>query len=585
MRPCVRSKSMLAAGVVAGLALAACGSSSPDSSPGETFGGDRASEAIDSDREAPAAPIEGAAAGGTATMLLPFGANFLSLWDPSGIYYTTPVAILSGLVTRSLTQYVYDPASGSMVLVPDIATDLGTPNEDFTEWTFTIRDGVKFEDGTEVTADDVAFGIMRSFDRAAFPSGPTYSNDYFLGGDDYNGPYRTGTDYPGVVVEGDKLILKMQRPFPDMPYYAAFPAMGPIPERGSDPATYWRHPQATGPYRYADSAPEDSSLTLVRNEHWDPDTDPGRHAYPDRYEFRLSVPVKRIFATILGDSEQAQTMLTDAHVFGADYRKAEQLNRVALGSSPCTKAWWPDYRKIDDIRVRQAIGYAYPYRLHEDLYGDVPGVTVLYGTSILPPDIPGRQDYTVLETQPGETDPDRAKESLREAGWAPGEYELTWPYDESDPFAVSETQVIVKALEAGGFRARPLGFASNDDFAEANNDPDAPFNVRINPGWCSDWPSGSSWFPNWLHSEGEVNLGYFEEPAVDSEIERIGQLPIEEQPAEWGALDKSIMTDYYPAITTWYNGAAIPHGSTIGGMNVDSSYGGGPTWKDLYVMR
>ncbi len=45
------------------------------------------------------------------------------------------------------------------------------------------------------------------------------------------------------------------------------------------------------------------------------------------------------------------------------------------------------------------------------------------------------------------------------------------------------------------------------------------------------------------------------------------------------------MTDYYPAITTWYNGAAIPHGSTIGGMNVDSSYGGGPTWKDLYVMR
>ena len=30
-----------------------------------------------------------------------------------------------------------------MVLIPDLATDLGTPNEDFTEWTFTLREGLK----------------------------------------------------------------------------------------------------------------------------------------------------------------------------------------------------------------------------------------------------------------------------------------------------------------------------------------------------------------------------------------------------------------------------------------------------------
>ncbi|MBA2533356.1 MAG: hypothetical protein H0V23_14885 [Nocardioidaceae bacterium] len=575
---------MIAAAVVAALALAACDSESADVPPVGISAGARGSEAIDPDREAPAAPIEGAAAGGTVTVLVPFEASVLSLWYPSGIYFATPNAILSGLVTRSLTQYVYDPTSGSMVLVPDIATDLGTPNADFTEWTHTIRDGVKFEDGTEVTADHVAFGIKRSFDRAAFPLGPRYSNDYFLDGEDYNGPYSTGTHYSGIVVEGDKLILKMTRSFPDMPYYAAFPQMGPVPEQGSNPATYWRHPLATGPYRYAASAPEGSLLTLVRNEHWDPDTDPGRHAYPDRYKFRFSVPEKRIPATILGDSEQAQTTLSIQSVYGVDYRKAEQLDRLTVGSSPCTHTWWPDYRKLTDIRMRQAIGYAYPYRLNENLYGDIPGTTVVYGTSILPPGIPGRQDYTVQETTPGDTDPDKAKELLREAGWAPGEYELTWPYDESDPFAVDETRVITKALEAAGFKARPLGFASDDDFEQANNDPDGPFNVRIGIGWCSDWPSGGSWFPHLLHSEGEENLGYFDEPTVDAEIERIGQLPIEEQPAEWSTLDKSIMTDYYPAITTYYNGAAIPHGARIGGMNVDD-VNGEPTWKDIFVMR
>ena len=79
-----------------------------------------------------------------------------------------------------------------MILVPDLATDLGTPNDDYTEWTFTIRDGVKYENGQEVTPEDIAFGIKRSFDRTTFPEGAAYSNDYFLNGDTYKGPY-TGT--------------------------------------------------------------------------------------------------------------------------------------------------------------------------------------------------------------------------------------------------------------------------------------------------------------------------------------------------------------------------------------------------------
>ena len=59
-----------------------------------------------------------------------------------------------------------------MILVPDLATDLGTPNEDFTEWTFTIRDDATWEDGKPITAEEVAWGISRSLDSDAFPSGP-----------------------------------------------------------------------------------------------------------------------------------------------------------------------------------------------------------------------------------------------------------------------------------------------------------------------------------------------------------------------------------------------------------------------------
>ena len=124
---------------------------------------------------------------------------------PSEIYYTHTYGIGSGLIYRSLTQYVIE--DGVPVLVPDLATDTGTPNEDFTEWTFTIRDGVKYEDGTPVTAEDVKFGMESSMDLETFPESPGfYSQEYFEGGADFKGPY---TD-PGATARLDR--RRRQRP-------------------------------------------------------------------------------------------------------------------------------------------------------------------------------------------------------------------------------------------------------------------------------------------------------------------------------------------------------------------------------------
>ena len=154
---------------------------------------------------------------------------------------------MSGLVTRSLTQYKYDPKSKQMILVPDLATDLGTSNDSYTKWSFTIRSGVKWEDGYPVTAKEVAWGMQRCMDAATFPTGPCqyYSNAYFKGGSDYKGPYTApGQKYNGITVKGSTITIKMSQPFPDMPYWGTFPANGPIPlgKAASDPKTYKNHP-------------------------------------------------------------------------------------------------------------------------------------------------------------------------------------------------------------------------------------------------------------------------------------------------------------------------------------------------------
>src|SRR6187200_2109935 len=135
-------KPIIAVSAVGLLTLAACGGSddSPSASDNTFQTGGSAGSAQDANRKAPAPEIDGAQKGGTVSVNSVAGLNSM---DPTEAYYINTGSILSQLVVRSLTQYVYE--DGQMVLVPDLATDLGTPNGDFTEWTFTIREGVKYE--------------------------------------------------------------------------------------------------------------------------------------------------------------------------------------------------------------------------------------------------------------------------------------------------------------------------------------------------------------------------------------------------------------------------------------------------------
>jgi peptide/nickel transport system substrate-binding protein len=537
--------------------------------------------------EGPAPEVEGAQTGGTMKVISFAGLNTM---DPSEAYYTNTISILTSLVTRTLTQYAYDEKTNDMVLIPDLATDLGTPNEDYTEWTFTIRDGVRYENGQEVTCDDLAFGLKRSMDRATFPEGADYSNVYFLDGDTYKGPYKSGNQYDGVTCKGSDLTIKMSKPFPDMDYYGAFPTMGPIPEgKVSDPAKYRLHPWATGPYMFDEYTPE-KSLTLVKNPEWDPATDPGRHQYVDEYQMEFDVPTAKIDQIMLQDQGDAQTTVSPDNVDAADYLpfKQEAPDRLIVGSDPCTFMWFPDYRKIKEIEVRQALAYAYPY---EDTYaalGLIPGVTRTYGTNILPPGIPEREEYNPLpDHEPGSTDPAKSKQLLADAGYKPGEYKISFAYLTDDPSSVDSKDQIVAGLKAGGFDPKPVATTIAES-STLRADPDAPLNVRSG-GWCSDWPSGGSWFPPVFGSpnleEGlGANYAVFSEPEVDKEIERIQSLPIEEQPAAWNAMDKMIMEKYFPVFVTGYGGVAMMRGSKVNNMQVDTTTGM-PHWKDMWLSQ
>jgi peptide/nickel transport system substrate-binding protein len=104
------------------MTLAACGGGSGNSASEDTKSleaGGAAGSFKNAEAKAPLAMPSDASKGGTLTVLTNQVPAYL---DPTQAYFTDSTAILSDLVTRSLTQYAYDEDSNDMQLIPDMAT-------------------------------------------------------------------------------------------------------------------------------------------------------------------------------------------------------------------------------------------------------------------------------------------------------------------------------------------------------------------------------------------------------------------------------------------------------------------------------
>jgi peptide/nickel transport system substrate-binding protein len=213
-------------------------------------------------------------------------------------------------------------------------------------------------------------------------------------------------------------------------------------------------------------------------------------------------------------------------------------------------------------------------------------VTRVPASNVMPPGIPGRVEYNPLPGHtPGTTDPAKAKAILQKAGAL--NYEIKFAYSTDVPTSVAVKNVVVQALTQAGFKVSPVATTSANYVADILTNPKADVNVR-SVGWCSDWPSGSSWMPPEFQTTDIATSGFgsnyaaFSNKAVDDRINQIQLLPLDKQPAAWNALDKEIQLKYYPVVVTGYGGVAAMRGSKVHEDMVDATFGE-PYWKNLWL--
>jgi peptide/nickel transport system substrate-binding protein len=370
-----------------------------------------------------------------------------------------------------------------------------------------------------------------------------------------------------------------------MDYWGAFMAMGPVPlGKASNPPDYGKNILSTGPYKVESFRPNEE-LTLVKNDQWDPATDPARHQYADKWVFKFNQDQAKVDQVMLSDNTASQTSLS-ASLGSNNYDRAntELGDRLVQQSSQCTSFLSPDYTKITDINVRKAIAYAYPYQDMWLATGEVPGVTRVPANSIMPPGMAGKHDYFV-DGEQFTYNADKAKELLKTAGYEPGEFKLTMIYYEADPLAVAGQKVFTKGMEEAGFTVKAVPVQ------------DSPYNIWLNPddklnktlnlrgvNWCSDWPSGLTMLPPLIKTGAAYNTPQFSEQSVDDEIAAIPSKPLEDQADAWGALDEKVSTEFFPIIPTAFRNDLFAFGSKIGNPSGDGQMGA-PNYKDLYVAQ
>jgi len=572
----------VAIAATAAVALGVAGCSSPSSNNDTQGSGDSNKittqvTATDPNAKGPAKEIEGARPGGVLNVVAQTTPNTL---DPTDIYYVDSNEIGKALF-RTPTQF--DIRDGKAVLVPDL-TDLGTPSADKLTWTFKMQPNIKYEDGTPVKIEDLAYAIKRSFAHDIYVNGPTYQLQYFKDGDKYKGPYKDGDNYSGVETQGtDTLIIHLAKQFSDLPFYMTFPMFTPIPKEKDTRQDYKNKPLATGPYKFK-TYQAGTSLVLEKNTNWDPNTDPVRHQYLDGFNFQWGGDAIKSQQAVLNSNGQ------DANSINYDELDAslipqltgEKREQLVQGQSSCTIVWQLDTRKIP-LEVRKAVAKAYPY---DQLYkaAGLNDYVAETASTVMPPSVQGYEKYTPVADLAGSGagDPAAAKAMLEAAGKAG--FELSYYFDNTKPLTQQVSQIRADALTKAGFKVKPIG-VSTADLRTKKGDYAAPVNMGQSPaGWCSDWPTGGSWFPVLFQthsiSDGQ-SWGMLSDKALDKEIDDIANLPAEESTSKWAALDKKIM-EQYVALPTYYDKLAVVKGTNVGTTAGDPTMGM-PLFVNMYL--
>ncbi|MET9085091.1 ABC transporter substrate-binding protein [Streptomyces sp. NPDC004237] len=488
--------------------------------------------------------------GGTVTYEL---SDVPDSFDPGNTYYAY-MYNFSRLYARPLMTFEPGPGSKGNTLVPDLAASKGVPSDGGKTWTYKLRSGLKYQDGTAITSKDVKYAVERSnFARDVLSLGPNYFQQFLVGGDKYKGPYKdkSAKGLSSIETPDDTtIVFHLKQAFQEFDYLVSAPQTAPVPQAKDNGVDYVKNIVSSGSYQFQ-SYQDGKQAVLVRNKNWDPKTDPLRKQLPDKIVVNLKVNAETIDKDVLaGDAidlggtgvqaaTQAQVLTDSAKKANTDNTYGGRLVYMAINTK---------LKPFDNVSCRKAVEYAIDKVSVQTaeggpIRGDV-------ATTVLPPDIPGYSKADVYATTGNKGDVAKAKEQLKACGKTSINTNITARSDR--PQEIDAATAIINSLKKVGINASLKQYPSGKYFTDYAGVPN--FANKQNVGlmmmqWGADWPSGYGFLQQILNGQaisqsGNTNLSQYDNKSVNDLLAKaIGTQDDTERNSIYTQIDKQTMDD------------------------------------------
>jgi peptide/nickel transport system substrate-binding protein len=562
---------LAAVGAVAALVTAACGGSS-STTPTATVHFNQASTSVVNPSNHKGGTIifdnsSGPDSTDAGNTYYAFNLNFTRL-------YATP-----------LTTYSSAPGSAGLAVVPALATSLGTPSNGNKTWTYHIKSGVKFEDGTPVTTADVKYAVERTFDRTVLANGPSYFATLLAGNAaTYKGPFKdkTGNLTSITTPNATTIVFNLKVPFADFNYVVAFPQTAPVPQSKDTGTNYQLHPQSTGPYKFQ-SYSLNKQYVLVPNPMWNPSWDPQVKQLASKIIVNLNVNANDIDSRLLaGDIQMDQA---GSGVQAAARARILSSNTLKANSDdPVTGFMWFYYLNtkvppLNNVHCRMAVEFAANKTNLQTAYGGPYGGTIAH--TAMPPTVTGYYNFDLYHalSMPG-GDVAAAKQQLSLCGHPSG-FTTNIAYRSDRPREVASATALQAALSAVGIKTTLKGYTAASYYGNFAGVPTYVHSHGLGilaGGWGPDWPGAYGW--GWaifdgaaIAPAGNANIAELNDPHVNSLFLQLeaatsaaARLTISKE------IDLAVMQDAVMLPAT-YNKALLYRSPDLTNVNVNEYYG------------
>jgi ABC-type transport system substrate-binding protein len=475
------------------------------------------------------------------TLKLNEAASDFDFVDPGLAYRTDDWAMLY-TTSEQLVAFPEKSGAAGSQLYPEAATAFPTVSKDGKTYTFHIRPGLKFSDGSALTAAS----FQRAWERNLSPKmgSPLGVNvgtqDMVVGGTAFLAG--KAAHISGIKASGLTLTFHLTAPNPTfvsilgMQWFDAVKANMPYSSSGLNTFA------SAGPY-YISSRDVGRTLVLKRNPYYKG----SRPANPDQIVFTSNVNIDQSLLQVkAGESDMDIIGIppTAASDLGNQY--GVNKSRFYVGPTSCV-----DYMGLntarapfDNVNLRKAVEYAIDRPAQVRLLGAYAGKRT---DQVLVPGIPGYKAFNVYPLAGA-----NVAKAKQVGGAAIASAPTINVIHTTTTYATNRAQV-------AEFNLKQVGFKINDEPTPAANyyqvieTKGTSYNLVTNGGWCADYFDPYDYLNvlfdgRKLQAANNVNYTYFNNATFNKGLDHAASLSGTARAAAYAKLDQDLMTNYAPVV-------------------------------------